>query len=904
MHKHRIWRNLVMILVFTVFLSFTVNPWKFPEMETDIPLLTDFWNWMQGSEVSLGLDLQGGTQLDYEIDLSEARSFNNDDDPDNDINIPELVDGVKDVIERRVNSLGVSEPNIYLSAAGEEQHIVVELPGIEDISDAKDKVGKVVQLEFKTEKDVASDEDKALAEENANAFLQQAIEDADEIEDLEAYAEDLGVLEPGRVLYYSHPDNYLDQVPADLQDIVTELEPGQFDDEARFAQEAQQMFLEGRVVQPEGYNVVRLIETNTDLRKSPVNAEPFEDVMAELGQEPDEEYYHTEDLSEDIELDVISLEPGQVSGVIDTADGLQIIKMTNRLGIDDGENGEPEPQIRTAHILFKTETAESLREITPLKEIAEDATEEERAAIEEENAAIEARNADARELNAEIEARNAPIIEANQAALEKAEEILAQLKEDPSLFEELARENSEDASADAGGDLGYAPPSRFVEPYSNAALELEKGAFTQELVQSQFGYHIIKLIDRKEVDEEIYQFATIKVCHAEAANCESDVSKADAEAQADELLRRVREETTYSIERLWFNASPDPWEKTELDGRYFQRADVAYDQVSFRPYVLVQFNDEGAQLFEDLTEANIGKRLGIFVGGEFISAPVVNERIAGGQAQISMGTPNVQVALQEANELARSLNAGSIPAPLKKPNELNIGASLGADSLQKSIDAGLLGLVLVCVFMLLYYRMLGLLATLSLGVYGLFLTFVIQSQMPPGLAITMTFVFWCAFALRLFRSKLDGLAKAVFLLFSVIGVLFVFSVLVNPIVMTLAGIAGLILSIGMAVDANILIFERIKEEFHDGKSFLASVNDGFERAWTSILDSNVSSLITCAILFFFGTSIIKGFAINLAAGIVISMFTAIVVTKTFILIFEGTKLEEINWIWKRKGSDK
>ncbi|MDZ4217034.1 MAG: MMPL family transporter, partial [Candidatus Gracilibacteria bacterium] len=368
------------------------------------------------------------------------------------------------------------------------------------------------------------------------------------------------------------------------------------------------------------------------------------------------------------------------------------------------------------------------------------------------------------------------------------------------------------------------------------------------------------------------------------------ITQEEAQEKADELLKRVREEDVYTVERIWFNTIPYPWEETELDGRYFKRADVAYDQQTFRPYVQVQFDDTGAELFEKITGDNVGKMIGIFVGGEFISSPVVNEKIAGGIAQITLGQTNVQVALQEANNLSQSLNAGSVPAPLKKPNELNIGATLGQESLQKSLMAGALGLLLVALFMILYYRFLGILAFLSLVVYGLFLTFVIQSEVMPLIAIAMTFVLWIAFSLRLFTAKIDGIAKALFLAFSVMGVLFVFQVLVNPIVLTLAGVAGLILSIGMAVDANILIFERMKEEFAEGKSFHTAVADGFERAWSSILDSNVSSLITCAILFSFGSSIIKGFAINLAAGIVISMFTAIAVTRTFIFVFEGTRL--------------
>jgi len=159
---------------------------------------------------------------------------------------------------------------------------------------------------------------------------------------------------------------------------------------------------------------------------------------------------------------------------------------------------------------------------------------------------------------------------------------------------------------------------------------------------------------------------------------------------------------------------------------------------------------------------------------------------------------------------------------------------------------------------------------------------------------------WLYFVTKVFTSRLDGWSKTIFILMSVFGIFFVSSVLSNPIVLTLAGVAGVILSIGMAVDANILIFERIKEEFRLGRDFVSAVEVGFDRAWSSILDSNVSSLITCAILFFFGTSIIKGFAVNLAVGILISMFTAVVVTKTFLLMFAGTKLSEMRGIWSPK----
>ncbi len=895
MNTKRVWRHLIMILVFAVFLGFTTNPKPLPELETDIPVITSLWNWMQQSSVSLGLDLQGGTQLDYQIDMTDARSRNNDEDPDNDVDVDALLTGVKDVIERRVNSLGVSEPSIYLSSAGEEQHIIVELPGIKDIDEAKDKVGKVVQLEFKTQKEAATEEELAAVEASAQALFER-ISAEETIEDLEAYLEE-EVIE-NQLEYRKQDRSYTDELPAEFQDLVADAELNVFLPELIKAKETDFIFVQDQFIQPEGFNILRVTAKDTELRKRPVNAEDFNSVVEELGQTVSEDFLAEDDIQpEELQIEVSALELGEVSGVVKTDQGMYVVKVTNKLAADDSDTAET--QINTSHILFKTEEAQALKEELELQEIPDDASEEERTQLEEENIQIEKDNADIRAENETIKASNAELETRNEEIKAKAEGVLSQVKASPEQFEELAKEHSEDTSAENGGNLGYSVPSEYVEPYREAALALENGAITDELVESQFGYHIIKLIDKKDPNEERYQIASMRVCHEGIADCESTATVEEAEEQANELLRRVREENVYSYERVWLNAIPEPWQNTELDGRYFKRADVVYDQITFRPYVSISFDDEGAQLFEELTEQNVGKQMAIFVGGEFISAPRINERIAGGQAQITLGESRVEIALQEANELAQSLNAGSIPAPLKKPSELNIGASLGQESLQKSLYAGALGLILVAVFMILIYRMSGILAAISLIVYGLFLTFVIQSQISPLISVSLAFVMWIAFAMSLFKSKVDGLGKGIFLIFSIAGVGFIYSVLANPIVMTLAGVAGLILSIGMAVDANILIFERIREEFADGKSFLTAVNDGFERAWSSILDSNVSSLITCAILFGLGTSIMKGFAINLAAGIVISMFTAIGVTKTFLLVFEGTKLEKIKWLWKR-----
>ena len=196
--------------------------------------------------------------------------------------------------------------------------------------------------------------------------------------------------------------------------------------------------------------------------------------------------------------------------------------------------------------------------------------------------------------------------------------------------------------------------------------------------------------------------------------------------------------------------------------------------------------------------------------------------------------------------MVRNLNSGALPVPIELISQQTIGASLGQDSVEKSLVAGLIGLLAAALFMLIYYRLPGLIAVVSLLIYSL---------------ITLA----------------------------------VFEMI--PVTMTLAGVAGFILSVGMAVDANILIFERTKEELYDGRSLTSSIENGFQRAWTSIRDSNISSIITCLILAWFGTSIVKGFAITLAIGIMISMFSAITVTRTLLRMIVNRKIEDKLWLF-------
>ncbi len=273
---------------------------------------------------------------------------------------------------------------------------------------------------------------------------------------------------------------------------------------------------------------------------------------------------------------------------------------------------------------------------------------------------------------------------------------------------------------------------------------------------------------------------------------------------------------------------------TDLTGADLRKAQVTFGSGGSGktgPQVSVEFNDSGAKKFAEITKRNVGRELPIFLDDTIVSSPVVQQEIAGGSAVIS-GT----FTTEEAKKLAIQLNAGALPVPIKIIEQRSIGASLGQESINKSLVAGILGLSIVVVYMALYYGLWGIVADLALIIYSLFV-----------LAIFKTGLF-----------------------------------ILPPVTLTLAGIAGFVLSIGMAVDANILVFERMKEEKRWGRTAAGALDAGFKRAWTSIRDSNISSLITASILYFLGTGPVKGFALTLAIGVLVSMFTALVVTKTFL----------------------
>jgi protein-export membrane protein SecD len=266
---------------------------------------------------------------------------------------------------------------------------------------------------------------------------------------------------------------------------------------------------------------------------------------------------------------------------------------------------------------------------------------------------------------------------------------------------------------------------------------------------------------------------------------------------------------------------------TGLTGRYLDSAQVIFKPNTREPSILLKFNSVGSDLFANITKNNVGRVLAIFLDGQPISTPVIQEEIRGGSAEITG-----RFTLSEAKKLVRDLNYGALPVPIKLISKETIGPSLGERAVKAGIQSGFIAFVAICAFLVLWYRLPGVIASLALAIYTV-------------------------------------LNLAVFKLI--------------PVTLTAAGIAGFILSLGMAVDANILIFERLKEELRRGRHLADAMREGFARAWTSIRDSNLSSMITAVILYYFAsTPIIKGFALVFGIGVLVSMFSAITVSRLFL----------------------
>ncbi|MCX6744887.1 MAG: protein translocase subunit SecD [Candidatus Parcubacteria bacterium] len=391
-------------------------------------------------------------------------------------------------------------------------------------------------------------------------------------------------------------------------------------------------------------------------------------------------------------------------------------------------------------------------------------------------------------------------------ALKKIQELKSQATADN--FTDLVKANSTEPGADqSGGDLGYFGKGQMVKQFEDAVYAMKVGEIS-DVIETQFGYHLIYKAD----------------------------TKVDPTYQAYRILIKKKTEADY--------ISKDQYKYTGLSGKHLKKAQVTFSPNTNEPQVSLEFNDEGKALFADITGRNVGKVVGIFLDGEAISLPRVNEKISEGSAVITG-----KFTLEEAKTLVRRLNAGALPVPIELVSQQTVGASLGQEFIQKSLNAALLAFILVTIFMIAYYRLPGLLSIIALIIYTIIIVAIFKSI---------------------------------------------------PVTLTLSGIAGFVLSVGMAVDANVLIFERMKEELGLGKPLGSASEEGFKRAWPSIRDGNLTTLLSCFFLYWFGTSMIKGFALTLFIGVVISMLSAITITRIFLNTVIGWKWTNASWLFPSK----
>ncbi|HNV97386.1 MAG TPA: protein translocase subunit SecD [bacterium] len=396
--------------------------------------------------------------------------------------------------------------------------------------------------------------------------------------------------------------------------------------------------------------------------------------------------------------------------------------------------------------------------------------------------------------------------EFNSQQKQKAEDTLKRVLSGEDIAK-LAGELSQDSgSKNSGGVVDFYKKDLLDPAYADVIFnKLKNNQTYNQIVESQFGYHIIKKIEERGTGDN-----------------------REVKSQHILFLKQGAE-------------SQGSWNNTQLSGKQLKTSSVTFDQTTGQAEVSLEFDNDGAQLFSDITERNVGKQVAIFLDGEIITAPRVNEKITQGKAVISGN-----FTLAEAKQLSQRLNAGALPVPVKLISQQTVGATLGQESLNQSLKAGLYGLIILAIFLILVYRFLGLMSVVALAIYGVVAAAIFESI---------------------------------------------------PITLTLSGITGFIMSFGMAVDANVLIFERTKEEIRAGKNLTFALKEGFKRSWPSIRDSNVSTLITCVILLYLGSSMIKGFAITLAIGVLMSMFSAITITRIFLMLFVRDKMEKYTWFF-------
>lgn len=488
--------------------------------------------------------------------------------------------------------------------------------------------------------------------------------------------------------------------------------------------------------------------------------------------------------------DLSNIEPAKQTEALQAAEAV-IERRVNAFGV-----GEPLVQLATAG-----DEKRIIVELPGIKNI------EEAKALIKETPFLEFREQAGDEVKKQVE-------EYNANAKKEAEDILARVKAGDD-FATLAGAMSEDpGSKDKGGELDFVKKGTFVPEFDEVVFsdDLKPGQIKDSLIETDYGYHIIKKLEvRGEGDDK-----EVKSAH---------ILRLKQSLQNDPLLA---------------------YQPTGLSGKNLKSASITYQQQGLgSPQIQLQFDAEGTALFAEITKRNIGKPVAIFLDNELLQAPTIQTEIPNGQAVI---TGNYTVA--EATAQVKRLNEGALPVPIELVGQQSVDASLGQVALDQSLKAGFVGLLAVAIFMVFFYRFLGVIAV---------------------------------FALLLYSAMLLALFK--------LSVLTPF-----PITVTLSGIAGFILSIGIAVDANVLIFERTREELSFGKGAIKSIKEGFRRAWPSIRDGHVSTLLTTFILVGLGTGFVKGFAVILSLGVLLSLFTAVVLVRITTTFFIGEWMERHLWI--------
>ncbi len=747
---------------------------------------------LKNPQLHFGLDLAGGTQLDFrisekeikeqmaslkkEIAQMEARGAGNDKiiALQNQLASVEqqnqnVVEAIRTVLERRINALGVSEAVITPSYFGNEKHLLVECPGVVNTQECIDTVGKTIQLEFKEE----FTEPTEAYEKEVRAHVKEIRTQLKDPEiSLEKAGEDLG--SDISVSYDYERRMFRDQLPEGLDGVWNKTPAsGILQYDATIEVSTQDSTGQPATTEVPGIFLLEVLRTRTQTGRLVNEASRAFEILEQGDRNIGHVTWDDRTLKDNVPVVVRnalgSMQPGELRAV----------------NFEDGTSGilflrkyvPGQTDMEASHILVSYKGASSAGD---------------------------------------------DVVRTKAQAQELANELKAKL-DSGSRFETLARQYSDGPSGKDGGSLGTFGIGTMVPVFEQVVVTQTKGTISQP-TETQFGYHIIRTdrVPTLNKDSASYEVLTI--------------SGNDAADRTVELIGKLQRGEVESIEgmvflrTIFFSLLPTGWKDTLLDGKHFRSATVTLDPTTNIPIVQIAFDDEGAKIFQKLTKENIGKRLAIFVGGQLVSAPTVQTEITGGTAVIT-GSQN----FDEANTLAQDLNTGAIPAPIYLAGQRTVEATLGAQALRTSMKAALIGMLILMVYMIVMYRLLGLIADIALSAYALL--FLALLKLP----------------------------------------LFLFSS--SYIVLTLAGMAGIILSIGMAVDANVLIFERMKEELRKGKMLKTAAETGFTRAWPSIRDGNISTLITCSILFMIGTSIVRGFAITLGMGVLMSMFSAIVITR-------------------------